>query len=42
VIGVDPVYDPLRGDQRMIRLTQELGLPNGYDPANDHSDEESS
>jgi len=39
VIGVDPVYDPLRGDQRMIRLTQELGLPNGYDPAKDHSDE---
>ncbi len=40
VIGVDPVYDPLREDPRMIRLTQQLGLPNGYDPADDHSDEE--
>ena len=42
VIGVDPVYDSLREDPRMIRLTKELGLPNGYDPADDHSDEESS
>ena len=40
VIGVSPVYDPLRTDPRMIRLTRELGVPNGYDPAEDHSDEE--
>jgi TolB-like protein len=40
VIGVDPAYDALRQDPRMIELTQRLGLPNGYDPAGDHSDEQ--
>ncbi len=33
VIGVDPAYDPLLRDPRMIELTRKLGLPNGYDPA---------
>lgn len=35
LIGTDPSLDPLRGDARMQRLMDELGLPNGYDPAAD-------
>ena len=35
IVGFDPSLDPLRDDPRMQRLTDELGLPNGYDPAAD-------
>ncbi len=35
VVGTDPALDPLRDDPRMQRLMDELGLPNGYDPAAD-------
>ena len=33
--STDPSLDPLRDDPRMQRLMDELGLPNGYDPAAD-------
>jgi TolB-like protein len=35
LLGVDPALDPLRGEPRMQRLMDDLGLPNGYDPAAD-------
>jgi TolB-like protein/Tfp pilus assembly protein PilF len=35
LVGTDPSLDPLRDDPRMQRLMDELGLPNGYDPAAD-------
>jgi serine/threonine-protein kinase len=35
VVGTDPALDPLRDYPRMQRLMDELGLPNGYDPAAD-------
>jgi hypothetical protein len=35
LIGIDPSLDPLRDDPRMQRLMDELGLPNGYNPAAD-------
>jgi serine/threonine-protein kinase len=35
LVGIDPALDPLRDDPRMQRLMDELGLPNGYDPAAD-------
>ncbi|MEN8161414.1 MAG: hypothetical protein ABFS41_15195 [Myxococcota bacterium] len=35
VTGVDPAWDPVRGNPRLIRILEELRLPNGYDPAAD-------
>ena len=35
IASTDPSLDPLRDDPRMQRLMDELGLPNGYDPAAD-------
>jgi TolB-like protein len=35
ILGIDPALDPLRDDRRMQRLMDELGLPNGYNPAAD-------
>jgi len=35
LVGIDPSLDPLRDDPRMQTLMDELGLPNGYDPAAD-------
>lgn len=35
LIGTDPSLDPLRDDPRMQRLMEDMGLPNGYDPAAD-------
>ena len=35
LVGTDPSLDPLRDDPRMQRLMDELGVPNGYDPAAD-------
>ena len=35
IVGTDPALDPLRDDARLQRLMDELGLPNGYDPAAD-------
>ena len=35
LVATDPSLDPLRDDPRMQRLMDELGLPNGYDPAAD-------
>jgi serine/threonine-protein kinase len=35
LVGIDPALDPLRGNPRMQALMDELGLPNGYDPAAD-------
>jgi len=33
--STDPSLDPLRDDPRMQMLMDQLGLPNGYDPASD-------
>jgi TolB-like protein len=38
LVATDPSLDPLRDDPRMQRLMDELGLPNGYDPAADDYD----
>lgn len=35
LVAVDPALDPLRDDPRMQMLMDQLGLPNGYDPAAD-------
>jgi len=35
LLGIDPALDPIRDDPRMQRLMDQLGLPNGYDPAAD-------
>jgi tetratricopeptide (TPR) repeat protein len=35
LVGIEPTLDPLRDDPRMQALMDELGLPNGYDPAAD-------
>ena len=34
-LGIEPALDPLRDDPRMQALMDQLGLPNGYDPAAD-------
>ena len=33
--STDPSLDPIRGDPRVQKLMDDLGLPNGYDPAKD-------
>jgi tetratricopeptide (TPR) repeat protein len=38
LVATDPSLDPLRDDPRMQRLMDELGLPNGYNPAADDYD----
>jgi tetratricopeptide (TPR) repeat protein len=35
LVGIDPALDPLRSNPRMQALMDQLGLPNGYDPAAD-------
>ena len=41
LLGIDPALDPIRDDPRMQNLMDQLGLPNGYDPAADTYEPES-